>query len=67
MVENNIERRVKGTIGGDRINYPGEMSACTADMIVVKILLNSVVSDDTSVMTLDIKDHYLDTPSDTSV
>ena len=54
--------RVRGTIGGDRINYPGETSANTAAMPVVKILLQSVVSDDSNWMTLDIKDYYLNTP-----
>ena len=54
--------RVRGTIGGDRINYPGETSANTAAMPVVKILLQSVISDDSNWMTLDIKDYYLNTP-----
>ena len=48
--------RVRGTIGGDRINYPGETSADTAAMPVVKLLLQSVISDDLKWMTLDIKD-----------
>ena len=55
-------RRVRGTIGGDRINYPGDVSARTADMEVVKILLNSVVSTDAKWLTLDIEDYYLGTP-----
>ena len=54
--------RVRGTIGGDRINYPGETSADTAAMPVVKMLLQSVISDDHKWMTLDIKDYYLNTP-----
>lgn len=54
--------RVRGTIGGDRINYPGETSADTAAMPVVKLLLQSVISDDVKWMTLDIKDYYLNTP-----
>lgn len=54
--------RVRGTIGGDKINYPGDTSANTAAMPVVKILLQSVISDDTNWMTLDIKDYYLNTP-----
>ena len=60
--EDTTRRRVRGTIGGDRINYPGEVSARTADMEVVKILLNSVVSTDAKWMTLDIEDYYLGTP-----
>ena len=54
--------RIRGTIGGDRINYPGETSANTAAMPVVKLLLQSVISDDHKWMTLDIKDYYLNTP-----
>ena len=54
--------RIRGTIGGDRINYPGEVSARTADMEVVKILLNSVVSTDSHWMSIDIVDYYLNTP-----
>ena len=54
--------RVRGTAGGDRINYPGEVSARTAEMDVVKILLQSTVSDHANWMTADIKDFYLMTP-----
>lgn len=54
--------RVRGTIGGDRINYPGKTSADTAAMPVIKLLLQSVISDDHKWMTPDIKDYYLNTP-----
>ena len=54
--------RVRGTVGGDRIHYDGDVAAHTAEMSTVKILLQSVVSDDASFMTLDIKDFYLNTP-----
>lgn len=54
--------RVRGTAGGDRINYPGDVSARTAEMDVVKILLQSTVSDHANWMTADIKDFYLMTP-----
>ena len=38
-------RRERGTYGGDRGDkYPHDTSAYTADMIDVKLLLNSVVS-----------------------
>ena len=60
--ENTVLRRVRGTIGGDRINYPFDVSARTADLDVVKILLNSVISTDAQWMTLDIVDYYLGTP-----
>ena len=64
-----VDRRVRGTIGGDRINYPGEVSAATADIFAVKALIHAVVSDrynnkgsDTRFCTIDIKDFYLGTP-----
>ena len=54
--------RIRGTAGGDRINYDGPTKANTAALSTVKILLQSVVSDDANFMTLDIKDFYLMTP-----
>jgi hypothetical protein len=54
--------RIRGTIGGDRINYPGSTAAHTASMPVVKILLQSVVSEGKRWLTIDIKDYYLGTP-----
>lgn len=54
--------RIRGTAGGDRINYTGPTSAQTAAMPVVKLLLHSVVSEHKSWMTIDIKDYYLNTP-----
>ena len=58
--------RIRGTAGGDRVNYPGDVSARTADMEVVKTLIHSVASDRLhgamNWMTLDIKDFYLGTP-----
>ena len=53
---------IRGTAGGDRINYDGPTKANTAALSAVKILLQSVVSDDVDWMTLDIKDFYLMTP-----
>jgi hypothetical protein len=32
------------TVGGDKINYPGEVAAPTAEMLVAKMLFNSVIS-----------------------
>jgi hypothetical protein len=51
------------TAGGDRINYPEDVGTPTADMTLVKNLLNSIISTkDTRCVTLDIKDFYLITP-----
>jgi hypothetical protein len=60
--EGKVVRRVRGTIGGDRVDYPGPVAASTADLTTIKLLLNSVVSDDAEWMTADITDFYLGTP-----
>jgi hypothetical protein len=51
--------RVRGTIGGDQIIYPGVTTAYTAHLETIRILLNTIVSEDASFMTADIKDFYL--------
>ena len=38
------KHRTRLTVGGDRINYPDDCGTPTADMLTVKLLLNSVVS-----------------------
>ncbi len=51
------------TIGGDRINYPGKVTTPTAEMLVAKMLFNSVISTKgTRFMTMDISNFYLMTP-----
>eukprot|EP00804_Cyclotella_cryptica_P003844 CCRYP_020450-RA/>CCRYP_020450-RA protein AED:0.40 eAED:0.37 QI:0/0/0/0.66/0/0/3/0/180 len=55
--------RIRLTVGGNRINFPGDCGTPTEDMIIVKILLNSVISTkNAKFMTIDIKDLYLNTP-----
>jgi hypothetical protein len=52
-------------MGGDRINYPGDCGTPTADILTVKLLLNSIISTlHAKFMTIDIKDFYLMTPMD---
>jgi len=54
--------RIRGTIGGDKIDYPGLVTANTADLKTIKLLINSTISSkDAKFMTLDIKDFYLGT------
>lgn len=51
------------TIGGDRIEYPWDVSTPTADLITSKIHINSVISTvGAKFMTADIKNFYLNTP-----
>ena len=55
--------RTRLVAGGDRVHYPGDAGTPTADLLTVKLLLNSIISTkDARFMTLDIKDFYLNTP-----
>jgi hypothetical protein len=57
------KERTRLTAGGDRISYPEDVGTPTADMLVFKCLINSVVSTKgAKCMMLDIKDFYLNTP-----
>ena len=48
--------RAQLVVGGDRINYPGDVGTPTCDMLTVKLLLNSVVSTPGAIFfTVDIK------------
>ncbi len=45
------------------MHYPGDAGTPTADLLTVKLLLNSIISTpNTKFITLDIKDFYLNTP-----
>jgi hypothetical protein len=55
--------RVHFTVGGNQVDYPGEVSTQTADITTAKILLNSVISTPGACFcAFDIKDFYLNTP-----
>ena len=59
--------RIRGTAGGDRINYPGEVAAKTAELEVVKLLIQSAASDRATevggkMLSIDISDFYLGAP-----
>ena len=54
------ENRTRLTMGGNLIDYPGDVSAPTADMLTAKIMANSVISDpDARWLGLDLKKFYL--------
>ena len=55
-------RRVRGSIGGNLLFPEGPTSANTAETDVIKSFFNSVVSDNTNMCTMGIKDFYLGTP-----
>ena len=55
-------RRIRWTVGGDRIDYPYDVSTKTADLTTAKLLFNSVLSTpNAKFLGLDIKDFYLGT------
>jgi hypothetical protein len=57
------QERIRLTVGGNLINYPGDVSAKTAGLSAVKMLLNSVVSTpNTKFMCMEVKNVYLNTP-----
>jgi hypothetical protein len=48
------------TMGGNLINYPGNCRTPTADLLTVKLLLNSIIStSNAKFITLNLKDFYL--------
>jgi hypothetical protein len=55
--------RTRFVVGGNKINYPGEVATPTAEMLVAKVLFNSVISTPgAQFMTMDISNFYLMTP-----
>ena len=51
------------TVGGNLINFPGDCGTPTADMLTVKLLINSTISTKgAKVMTIEISNFYLNTP-----
>jgi hypothetical protein len=55
--------RTRITMGGNLVNYPGDCRTPRANLLTVKLLLNSIISTpNTKFMILDLKDFYLMTP-----
>ena len=55
--------RTRVTMERNLFNFPGDCDTPTADLLTVKLLLNSIISTtNAKFMTLDIKDFYLMTP-----
>jgi hypothetical protein len=51
------------TMGGNLVNYSGDCGTPTANLLTVKLFLNSIISTpNAKFMTLDLKDSYLMTP-----
>jgi hypothetical protein len=57
------KERVRITVGGDRLDYSGNVAISTANIKTFKILINSTLStEDAAMMMMDIKNYYLGTP-----
>jgi hypothetical protein len=57
------KERVRLTVGGDRLDYSGDIATSTADITTFKILINSTLSTaDAAMVMMDIKNYYLGTP-----
>jgi hypothetical protein len=51
------------TVGGDRLDYSGDVATSTANITTFKILINSTLStEDAAMMMMDINNYYLVTP-----
>ena len=56
-------RRVRFTVGGDKVDYPYDVRTKTADLTTAKIIINSTISTPGArFMGIDIKDFYLNNP-----
>lgn len=61
--EKSDPNRIRITLGGNLVNYPGDVGTRTADMLTVKLLINSVISTQGArFMSLDISNFYLMAP-----
>jgi hypothetical protein len=57
------KEHVRLTVGGDRLDYSGDLATSTADITTFKILINSTLStEDAVMMMMDIKNYYISTP-----
>lgn len=55
--------RVRLTVGGDKLDYPGDPGAPAASLTETKLVVNSVISTPgAKFMTADIKDYFLNNP-----
>ena len=61
--EKTESRRVRITVGGDRLEYDGDVSTKAADLTTTKVVFNHIISSPGwRFMSLDIKNFYLNTP-----
>jgi hypothetical protein len=57
------KERVRLTVGGDRLDYSGDVTTSMADITTLKILVNNTLStEDAAMMMMDIKNYYIGIP-----
>jgi hypothetical protein len=57
------KERVRLTVGGDKLDYSGDVTTSTAGITTFKILINSTLfTENATMMMMDIKNYYLGTP-----
>jgi hypothetical protein len=57
------KERVRLTVGGDRLDYSGDVATSTADITTFKIIISSTLSTKyAAMMMMEIKNYYLSTP-----
>jgi hypothetical protein len=57
------KERVRLTVGGDMLDYSGEVATSTADITTFKMLINITLSTEKAeMMMMDIRNYYLGTP-----
>jgi hypothetical protein len=57
------KEHVRLTVGGDRVDYSGDVTTLTAEITTFKILFNITLStEEAATMMMDIKNYYLGTP-----
>jgi hypothetical protein len=60
---NQEKERIRLTVGGDKLDYSGDVATSTADITTIKILINSTLSTKyDAMMMMDIKKYYIGTP-----
>jgi hypothetical protein len=63
LLSSQMKLIIRLTVGGDRLDYSGDVATSTADITAFKILINSTLStEDPTMMMMYIKNYYLGTP-----
>jgi hypothetical protein len=63
QTEKEDPHQIQATLGGNLIHYPEDVGTPTADLLLIKIFLNSIISTDgAKFATVDLSNFYIMTP-----